>query len=90
MKVPKERLNFLAERFLLELMGSAVWQSTDFDYAILGGIDSTVLDPLRIPVFNRSVFGRALGRMVDDVRVKAWRDDNRWWHYQIVEEKPNE
>jgi len=70
-----------AKEFLKSLLadGKEV-QPSFFDYEILGQLDVQAI--FGAPVMSQSVFGHALGHMIEDGSVECWRDE-KGVHYRL-------
>lgn len=80
----REILLSAAKVFLLSCFSdNQVYQPSDLDENILGGLDVSGLLSFSGPIWNRTIFCKALGDLVDEGKIKAWEDD-RQWYYQLV------
>lgn len=83
----RRRLLDAAKVFLLEcLSDKQIYTPCDFDKNILGlegykeGLK--IIIEFKAPIWNGTIFCKALGELVDENKIEAWRDDEGW-KYQI-------
>lgn len=89
MSPEERRLVDCCKRFLVDYLGDGkVRHPTEFEEELLGThVIEAVADMLtrRQPPFNRTPFCTALGELVGEGKVRAWRGENDWWCYQLAE-----
>lgn len=88
-KIYKKNLHEAAKSFLLVLFSDGKERKPgDFDEEILGGIDihfaaSVMNNMIAVPRWNKTIFFEALGDLVEEGKIKYWKNKKGIHHYKI-------